>query len=260
MSGNSGAAAAINASSGTGGDPTCKPTSLQNLAAGNIGCLVLSLFTSVLGLVVSFLGGLITILIEILLAFAKYNGFSSALPVMVGWKIVRDVCNMFFIVILLVSAFATILQYKVSEFHYTAVLPKLLLSAVLINFSRTLVQLLVDFSQVVMLTFVNAFYQAGAGNFVQALGLTDYLQFVQTQQQSTSAPASFTNVVLAYMLAVILLIIANGTVLILICYIVVRIVGLWVALIFAPIAMLEFAVPAKLQKGMSAITDKYWKK
>jgi len=220
------------------------------------GCTVTRILTWFLSIIIDLLGRIVMFLVEILLEFARYNGFNSAAPVDAGWSIVRDVCNMFFIVILLISAFSTILQYE-SSFHYTKVLPKLLMMAILINFSRTLIQLMIDFSQVVMLTFVNAFYQAGAGNFVQALGLQDYLDITKNQ---AGIKASGTNVVLAYFLAVILLIITVGVLLIFIAFIIGRIVGLWIALIFSPIALFALAVPGKIQKAMSAFTSKYWNK
>ncbi|HEU0050562.1 MAG TPA: hypothetical protein VFQ60_00710 [Patescibacteria group bacterium] len=237
--------------------PVAPPVGQSNECNGSYspGCLAQGVVIWVLGAIIELLGKVVQFLISILLSFAKYNGFSDALAVQRGWVIVRDICNMFFIVILLVSAFSTILQYE-SGFHYTKVLPKLLLMAVLINFSRTLIQLLIDFSQVVMLTFVNAFYQAGAGNFVQALGLLDYLQITN----NSSIPGSGINTVLAYFLAAILLIISVGVILILVAYIIARIIGLWIALIFSPIALFELAVPSRLQKGMSTFTDKYWKR
>jgi hypothetical protein len=49
-----------------------------------------------------------------------------------GWVITRDIANMFFIVILLVIAFATILQ--IEQYNYKKWLPKLILMAILINF------------------------------------------------------------------------------------------------------------------------------
>ncbi len=250
------------------------PVPVERPCSGSTGAMCTLLETIqnfiiyLLGLIVNLLGKLVTLLVDILISFASYNGFSTALPVVTGWVIVRDVVNMFFIVILLVSAFATIIQYDTSSFHYTKVLPKLLLMAVLINFSRTLIQLLVDFSQVLMLTFVNAFQQAAAGNFVNALKLNQILTLANQQevssfgQISTATPAQGTvapvQVMMAYMLGIILLVIASGTLIILIAYIIARIIGLWIALIFAPMAFFSTALPERLKKGMDTFTGKYW--
>lgn len=220
-----------------------------------------------LSLIVNLLGKLVLILVDILIAFASYNGFATAPPVVMGWKIVRDVVNMFFIVVLLVSAFATIIQYETSSFHYSRVLPKLLLMAVLINFSRTLIQLAVDFSQVIMLTFVNAFQQAAGGNLMNGFHLTEILQFAGQQEVSLSDIAnaqvapnaiSAAQLILGLMLGIILLTIAVGTLIIFIAYIIARIIGLWMALIFAPVAFFATALPDRMKKGMDSFTGKYW--
>jgi hypothetical protein len=211
--------------------------------------------TLILGLIVELLGKLVTLILSILLAFAKYNAFASAAPVQVGWPIVRDICNMFFIIILLVSAFATIIDQAGSDLHYSKVLPKLLAMAVLINFSKTLIQLLIDFSQVVMLTFVNAFAASASGNFVNALGLTTIMQL------DTSIPAgtaNMANIIISYMLAIFMLGIMISVVSILTGFLLFRIVGLWIALIFSPLAFFVTAVPGRLAKGLGSIASDYW--
>ncbi|QQR60949.1 hypothetical protein IPH19_00580 [Candidatus Uhrbacteria bacterium] len=211
--------------------------------------------TLVLGLIVELLGKLVTLILSILLAFAKYNAFASAAPVQVGWPIVRDICNMFFIIVLLVSAFATIIDQAQSDLHYTKVLPRLLAMAVLINFSKTLIQLLIDFSQVVMLTFVNAFAASASGNFVNALGLTTIMQL------DTSVPAgtaNMANIIISYMLAIFMLGIMISVVSLLTRFLIFRIVGLWIALIFSPLAFFVTAVPGRLAKGLGSIASDYW--
>lgn len=212
-------------------------------------------FIFILSVIVELLGKLVTLILSILLAFAKYNAFASAAPVQVGWPIVRDVCNMFFIIILLVSAFATIIDQAGSDLHYTKVLPKLLAMAVLINFSKTLIQLLIDFSQVVMLTFVNAFAAAASGNFVNALGLTEIMQL---SENAAAGTATGSNLIISYMLAIFMLGIMISVVSILTGFLIFRIVGLWIALIFSPLAFFVTAVPGRLAKGLGSIASDYW--
>ena len=62
---------------------------------------------------------------------------------------------MFFVVVLLIIALATILNQE--KYSYKTWLPKLILMAVLINFSKMICGLIIDVAQVVMMTFVNAF-------------------------------------------------------------------------------------------------------
>src|SRR3989338_4006877 len=62
-------------------------------------------------------------LIPILVMVASYNDFATEYGVQMGWTVVRDVSNMFFIIVLLVIAVATI--FKVESYSYRALLPKL---------------------------------------------------------------------------------------------------------------------------------------
>ena len=228
---------------------------------------VFAMIVWIVSKLVELLGQLFIYFVDIFLGFARYNSFGDALPVKVGWVIVRDVCNMFFIVILLVSAFSTIIGWD-SSLRYNQVLPKLLLMAVLINFSKTLIQLLIDFSQVIMLTFVNAFAATGAGNFVEAFKIHDLLQArASTDQQSASLAIDSTDnldvvsqIFVSYLLALMMIVIANGVMIILIAYILFRIVGLWMALMLAPAAFFMIAVPGRFQKSLSGFTTKYWGK
>jgi hypothetical protein len=80
--------------------------------AGAVGVCLLSvvtyILTAILSIVVFFLGKIIVLLTSVLIVFIRYNGFNQAQVVQVGWVVVRDVVNMFFIIMLLVSAFMTI--------------------------------------------------------------------------------------------------------------------------------------------------------
>ena len=222
-----------------------------------------------MGIIVSFLGKVISLLINVLLGFLAYNGFADAPPVVIGWKIVRDLVNMFFIVILILSSYATILGWKRNELHVKDVLPKVLLAAVLVNFSKTIVALLIDASQVVMLTFVNAFAAIGAGNFTNALhlpliaqsGYADQLQAaVSSTAQSVGTDGAgqvIIDVILASALQIFLLIVAIGVMMMMVVFVVARIVGLWMLLIFSPIPFLAEALPGSMKKAMPGVDD-FW--
>ena len=227
----------------------------------------------VLGLIVNFLGKVISVLIYILMGFLQYNGFADAPPVMVGWVIVRDLVNMVFIIALIISAVATILNYETSDLHVKNVLPKLIGAAVLINFSKMIVGLLIDASQVVTLTFVNAFQASGVGNFSQLLGLPSFTTLNAQTPSNASASANPTaaagaqaspniilDVLLAYMLAMAMLVISIGVILIMILFTVGRIVGLWVLLIVSPAAFLATSLPKKLQRLFGSLASEFWKR
>ena len=76
---------------------------------------------------------LAAMLLEIAFGLEK---FTDAEVVKMGWKITRDLTNMFFVLILLVIAFATIL--RIETYGMKSLLPKLIIVALLINFSLVL--------------------------------------------------------------------------------------------------------------------------
>lgn len=167
---------------------------------------------------------------------APYNNFIKSTTVSEGWVIVRDLANMFFIMVLLVIAFGTMLGKK--EYHYTALLPRLLVMAVLINFSKTIVGLIIDAGQVVMLTFVNAFQAAAGGNLATGLGIPAFFTIDKHIDQVGAASA-----VGGFILAAIMLTIALITVLIMTMTLAWRIVQLWVLTIISPIAFFLSTFP-----------------
>lgn len=215
---------------------------------------IFGLVGQILGIIIAFLGNLVLIMVSVLIAFASYNDFVKAQPVVIGWVLVRDIVNMFFIVILLISAFSTIIGYK--HFHYKSILPKLLLMAVLVNFSRTLIGLMIDFSQVVMLTFVNAFQSAAGGNFISALKLNQFTKLDPDAPPDTTYALG--SLVVASILGVVMLGIALTVIVIMAAFLVFRIVGLWILLILSPIAFFALALPEKMGKALTAFTRDFW--
>ncbi|MBD3284565.1 hypothetical protein GF395_03960 [Candidatus Uhrbacteria bacterium] len=229
---------------------------------------ILLILAKVLEWIIYFVGRLVILLVDVIIQVAQYNHFIDSTPVQSGWPLVRDVTNMFFVVILLALAFGTIVQYQ--KLHYSKYLPKLLLMAVLVNFSLTLIGVLIDFSQVLMLTFVNGFKAAAGGNFVEALKLNQIMtlggthssignvEAGQTVSGATPSDPNLLKVVIAEMLAIFFLGITVTMLLIMLVYLLVRIVGLWIALILSPLALMLTAVPDFIKSKVGAVADDYW--
>lgn len=108
----------------------------------------------------------------------QYNNFTNSPTIDLGWSLIRDVLNMFVVVVLIVMAVGTIVGYK--SIHWEQQLPQFLLAVVLMNFSRTICGILIDISQVVMLTFVNALLDVAAGNFATMLGYDHFGEYSLT--------------------------------------------------------------------------------
>ncbi|MBL7155507.1 MAG: hypothetical protein ISS88_03370, partial [Candidatus Portnoybacteria bacterium] len=80
-------------------------------------------------------------------------GFTSHLDVVkAGWQITRDFGNMFFILFLAVIAFATIL--RIEKYGIKELLPKIIIIALLINFSLVICSAIIDFSNITANFFI----------------------------------------------------------------------------------------------------------
>ncbi len=82
------------------------------------------------------------------------NLISKITSINTGWGIVRDVCNMFFIFILLYISLATILQ--ATTFNWKKTLGNLIIAALLINFSLFFTKVIIDVSNMFAITFYNS--------------------------------------------------------------------------------------------------------
>jgi hypothetical protein len=218
-------------------------TPSQATLGDNVGGAVAILIGWIANIFFMLTGWILTLLIDVLIKISAYNGFINVTTVEVGWVKVRDLCNMFFILILLIIAFATIL--RIESYPAKKLLPKLLIMAVLINFSKTICGLFIDFSQVIMLTFVNAFKDAGAGNLINLFKIQNVAKIgtaTDAALQKTSATGWMT--VIGIILGVIVFIVTIVVVLVMIVILIMRIIMLWIYVILSPLAFLLASFPA----------------
>lgn len=229
--------------------------------AGVIGDIMALVLAYIFQMIAMGLGQLLLIVINGLIWVYQYNGFVTAAPVANGWTIVRDVTNMFFILVLLVIAFGTILGVQNYSYKNNNALTRLLIMAVVVNFSRTICGLLIDFAQVVMLTFVYGFKEAAGGNFATALSLTQMMQAREiTESESASGGSgegvTAWNIALAMLLAAIMVGIALCIVILMTITVAIRIVYLWLLVVISPLAFFLKAVPGGAASGYYAM---WWK-
>lgn len=204
---------------------------------------VMSVLAVIFDMLSSVVGKLLTFLLQILVNTAQFNDFIYVEPVVYGWVVVRDICNMFFIVILLIIAFATILQ--LDGYNWKKDVPKLVIAAILINFSKMFAGLMIDVSQVIMLTFVNAFAANGANNFAVAFQVSKY----KSLSDSTVTNATFDgksfpfSLLLASIASFAAVCITTVIVVVMIAAFVMRIVLLWIYVILSPLPYLLSTFP-----------------
>ena len=182
----------------------------------------------------------IVLMIDLMVPIMTYNSFVTNKVVSAGWAIMRDTVNMFFVIVLIIIAFGTIFGH--SKFQWSQQVPKLLTFAIVINFSKTLCGIMIDFGQVIMLTFANALREIAAGNFIQLLGLNQLYQ-VSTNIQAlndvgTAAGKTIDN--FDYLgggiMSVLLTLWVLGTLIMLVVILIYRIIGLWILVVISPLA------------------------
>ncbi len=196
--------------------------------------------------ILQFLANLLVVVINILISVAQYNDFINAEAVAKGWVIVRDLCNMFFIIVLLVIAFGTLL--KLEQYRYNRLLGKLIIYAFLINFSKFIAGFWIDIGQVIMLTFVNGFKNAAAGNLASGLGLAEMVTLAKEAPDVKS-----TGLMIAVLLGIALLIIAVIVVIIMLAILLFRILMLWFLVVTSPLAFITRVFP-----GTAKYSDQWW--
>src|SRR3989338_10194138 len=142
---------------------------------------------------ISWIGQIIAQLIVALiesgvLPLVLYNDFANSPVVRAGWTITRDSVNIFFVIVLIVIAVGTIFGHE--RFQWQRQVPRLLLMAVVINFSKTIASLMIDASQIITLTFANALKDIAGGNFIELLGLS--VAFQQNIEKAGIVPENVT--------------------------------------------------------------------
>ncbi len=197
--------------------------------------------------IVYILGLFLMLLIKVLVYIAQVNNFIHISAVTTGWSMVRDIANMFFIVILLIIAFATILQ--IEKYNYKKWLPKLILMAILINYSKMICGVLIDIAQVIMLSFVNSFKTIGGTNITTMLGIQKWHQI----NEASGGTVGEWEVMGAYFLAVVYVMISIVVIGTMILVLVMRIVMIWIYVILSPLAFLLSSFP-----GGQSYASKWW--
>lgn len=122
--------------------------SLTDWTLGNI----FSQLTQLLFIIANIIFFIASGLFDSAIVFTLSNGILNMSGVETGWSVTRDVTNLFFIFILLGISIATIL--RIESYGAKQLLVKLIIVALLINFSLPLTRVIIDASNVLALQFV----------------------------------------------------------------------------------------------------------
>ena len=161
------------------------------------------------------------------------------------WTYVRDLLNMAFIMVLLFSAFCTIFQ--VEQYNYKKMLWKIVLMALLVNFSFPITRFIIDASNILMYSIIKSdfFTDSQAYSSLGIITKNSTLATLMTHQTWPNAGSLIGATVMLFMLAITFL--AIGILLL------IRIITLAVLIIFSPVAFAGSIIP-----GVSAQASKWW--
>ncbi len=210
--------------------------------------LVLNLFLDLSIILVKFGAWLIDAVMEpaLYIGDGTNPGVLTSSTVDIGWKTVRDMCNTFYLFFLLIIAFGTILRS--STFNAKNLLPKLVISLFLINFSAEITKLVIDFGQVFMYEI-----RSWMGSFGEGAGsLTSIVDQFRDHLNNFGSKPSFEKVVqvtfaLVYSLAL-------GFIYIMLAmFLLIRLIAFVLLIILSPIAFLSIAMPS-----MAKYTSRWW--
>lgn len=181
-------------------------------------------------------------IIPLLTNVMSYQNFFSN-GVNAGWTITRDFANLFFALILLIIAIATVLNVGALD-NYTAkrMLPNFIFVALFINFSKAIVGFLIDISQIIMVSFYNSF----GPSMTDVIGNASKIAETAAESNTENLIINiFTIVIIAFLTFVLL-----WTALIL----AMRIVTLWFIIMLSPLAFMSSLIP-----GLKGINSEWTK-
>lgn len=224
-----------------------EPTLAQEGVATGVGDWLIRQVAKIMLVIASLAIGLSIFFLRFFIMIASYNNYIDVSVVQLGWVMVRDVANMFFVVALLLIAFGTILGLE--EYEWKKNLAKLVLSAILINFSNLIAQLCIDIAHIFTITFLNAISATAGGNLINMFKLDQILQLTAAQDPS-GLDIEVLAAVLPAMLFAIMAAAAIGS------YVVVmagRVVALWALIVISPLAFILGVIPQT-----KSYAEKWW--
>src|SRR3989344_955753 len=187
-------------------------------------------------------GLIMSLVVWVFQQVVTYNEFAQEAVILKGWAVMRDVSNMFFIVVLLTIAIGTIL--KSSRYGYQANLRRLVLMAILINFSMTITIFFINLSQAITLTFVGAFKEAITAGFPRLMGITEALGISgAVNDQWPISQVNDLSILFRIALSGIMIIIATIVIAVFTLLFFLRIIYFAFIIILSPIAFLASTLP-----------------
>ncbi len=221
---------------------------------GTVGGLV-SLVNLILGAIVAILRWIIwglgtIIFVPLLETTLSIEASNITAPIVAGWTIVRDVVNMFFILILIVIGFGTML--RIESYNYKKLLVNLIVMALLVNFSLLIGRIIIQIADTAQFSFLSADEGVNSVKNLFVKLTTSQIPFVTKgffQSSGSGALAVTFSIIFQFILELGVII----TFAALAIFMLIRTIALYILLIISPLAYALHILPAT-----SALAKKWW--
>jgi len=188
--------------------------------------------------------------LDITLSSSLYN-FTSNQMIVTGWLIIRDICNLFFLLVLLFIAICTILQ--IPKYHAKKTLLTLIIMALLINFSKPIAIFIFDGSQLLMNMFLS---KMGEGNQASTMysNATGIANIIYNNVESwNKAGSSSGGIAIQYLFAIVFLFMLFVAYIVVAIFLIIRVVAVMLLIIVSPFAFFAAIVP-----DFSKMSSSWW--
>jgi len=196
--------------------------------------------TAVLTLILSLVQTITALILKIPVAILTWVNsdpvsFTKVLAVQIGWDITRSFVNIFLVLALIAIGLATIL--RIESYKAQKTLPNLIIAAILVNFTPVICGLIIDLANIIM----NIFQKAAFGN-IQIFA--DKNAAINRVLEGGILNTVFNPANIGRLIAGILFNVLSSFILFAYALIfILRIMVLWVLVIFSPFALFGFFFP-----------------
>lgn len=184
-------------------------------------------------------------MIDVMLNQALYQAIlgssttGNSTAVEVGWNTVRDFCNMFYVFFLLLIAFSTIIRNQ--TYNVRNLLPKVIISLFLINFSAVITKIVIDLGQVFLFGMA-AWLGTFSGSNGGGAGLTAIVEYFKFQYGGITDPTS--SDVVSIIFAVIYTFMLAFLYIMLAVFLLFRLIMFALLIIISPFAFFSMVLPS----------------
>lgn len=185
-------------------------------------------------------GGIINGIVQVLDHLLIIGNLQKNAAIIEGWKNVRDASNILLVLGLIIIALANVTRFQIDYYTAKALIPRLVLAAIFINFSLLMTQVIMDLGNV-----LTAYFLRDPLNPGQMIKFTGILPASMTSGGGGVGTLGLTGIIGygIFLFWQVLLVSALVALIALLTILVFRIVLIWLLAIFSPLVFLFSVLP-----------------